>query len=106
MMPLANSGLLRDVGLQDPVVILKTDAAQGGFEQTVTQLPLTAFMVGIALGQMIIGPLSDTLGRRRALLTGLAVYVAEGAVCAPLTAACCPGGCVALVSYVGGRLPL
>lgn len=31
---------------------------------------------------MIIGPLSDTFGRRRALLTGLAVYVAEGAVCA------------------------
>ncbi len=39
-------------------------------------------MVGIALVQVIIGPLSDTFGRRRALLTGLAVYVAEGAVCA------------------------
>ena len=37
-------------------------------------------MVGTALVQVIIGPLSDIFGRRRALLTGLAVYVAEGAV--------------------------
>ncbi|MFF1724134.1 multidrug effflux MFS transporter [Streptomyces sviceus] len=49
--------------------------------QAVTQLTLTAFMLGIALGQLIIGPLSDTLGRRRPLLIGLTVYVAAGAVC-------------------------
>ncbi|WP_415923724.1 hypothetical protein [Streptomyces scabiei] len=39
-------------------------------------------MVGITLVQVTIGALSDTFGRRRALLTGLAVYVAEGAMCA------------------------
>ncbi|MEX3105951.1 MULTISPECIES: multidrug effflux MFS transporter [unclassified Streptomyces] len=50
--------------------------------QSVTQLTLTAFMIGIALGQLIIGPLSDTLGRRRPLLIGLSVYVAAGALCA------------------------
>ncbi|MGQ4389595.1 multidrug effflux MFS transporter [Streptomyces sp. SAS_270] len=50
--------------------------------QTVTQLTLTAFMLGIALGQLVIGPLSDTLGRRRPLLIGLSVYVAAGAMCA------------------------
>ncbi|MDX3799172.1 multidrug effflux MFS transporter [Streptomyces sp. AK04-3B] len=50
--------------------------------QTVTQLTLTAFMIGIAVGQLVIGPLSDTLGRRRPLLTGLAVYVTAGALCA------------------------
>ncbi|PIM72697.1 MFS transporter [Streptomyces sp. JV178] len=50
--------------------------------QAVTQLTLTAFMLGIALGQLVIGPLSDTLGRRRPLLIGLAVYVAASALCA------------------------
>ncbi|MEU6915453.1 multidrug effflux MFS transporter [Streptomyces olindensis] len=50
--------------------------------QAVTQLTLTAFMAGIAVGQLVIGPLSDTLGRRRPLLTGLAVYVVAGFVCA------------------------
>lgn len=50
--------------------------------QAVTQLTLTAFMIGIALGQLAIGPLSDTLGRRRPLLTGLSVYVVAGALCA------------------------
>ncbi|MFG2810005.1 MFS transporter [Streptomyces sp. DT199] len=50
--------------------------------QTVTQLALTAFMIGIAVGQLVLGPLSDTLGRRRPLLTGLTVYVAASAVCA------------------------
>ncbi|WP_234385467.1 multidrug effflux MFS transporter [Streptomyces scabiei] len=48
----------------------------------VTQLTLTAFMIGIALGQLVIGPLSDTLGRRRPLLIGLSVYVVAGALCA------------------------
>src|ERR1700761_762723 len=32
------------------------------------QLTLTACMLGIAAGQLFIGPLSDTLGRRRPLL--------------------------------------
>ncbi|MER7483563.1 multidrug effflux MFS transporter [Streptomyces sp. NPDC126510] len=50
--------------------------------QAVTQLTLTAFMVGIAVGQLLIGPLSDTLGRRRPLLAGLTVYVVAGALCA------------------------
>ncbi|MFI1035237.1 MFS transporter [Streptomyces sp. NPDC020951] len=50
--------------------------------QAVTRLTLTAFMAGIALGQLVIGPLSDTLGRRRPLLTGLSVYVVAGALCA------------------------
>lgn len=50
--------------------------------QAVTQLTLTAFMIGTAVGQLAIGPLSDTLGRRRPLLTGLTVYAVASAVCA------------------------
>lgn len=34
------------------------------------QLTLTAFMLGLAAGQLVIGPLSDSLGRRGPLLVG------------------------------------
>ena len=40
------------------------------------QLTLTGTLVGLALGQLVIGPLSDTLGRRRPLLAGAALHVA------------------------------
>ena len=35
------------------------------------QLTLSAFVLGLALGQIVAGPLSDALGRRRPLLVGL-----------------------------------
>ncbi|WP_298458798.1 multidrug effflux MFS transporter [uncultured Cellulomonas sp.] len=43
------------------------------------QLTLTASLAGLALGQVLIGSLSDTFGRRRPLLGGLAVYVVTSA---------------------------
>ncbi|CAL9587813.1 multidrug effflux MFS transporter [Streptomyces sp. enrichment culture] len=46
------------------------------------QLTLTACMAGLALGQLIIGPLSDRWGRRRPLRAGLVVYLAATALCA------------------------
>ena len=39
------------------------------------QLTLTGTLVGLALGQLVIGPLSDALGRRRPLLIGTALHV-------------------------------
>lgn len=45
------------------------------------QLTLSAFMVGLALGQLVVGPLSDTWGRRRPLLVGLVVYAAGSLAC-------------------------
>lgn len=39
------------------------------------QLTLTATMVGFALGQLIVGPLSDAVGRRRPLLVATAVHI-------------------------------
>src|SRR5690606_37824287 len=46
------------------------------------QLRLTACLAGMALGQLLVGPLSDRLGRRRPLLVGLVAYVVATAVCA------------------------
>jgi MFS transporter, DHA1 family, multidrug resistance protein len=46
------------------------------------QLTLTACLAGMALGQLVVGPLSDRWGRRRPLLAGMVVYVIATAVCA------------------------
>ncbi|MCS0499615.1 multidrug effflux MFS transporter [Protaetiibacter mangrovi] len=49
------------------------------------QLTLTATMVGFALGQLFVGPLSDQVGRRRPLLiaTGVHIVACLGAAIAP-----------------------
>jgi MFS transporter, DHA1 family, multidrug resistance protein len=46
------------------------------------QLTLTGCMLGIGVGQLIAGPLSDAMGRRRPLLAGLAGYVIASLACA------------------------
>lgn len=57
---------------------LNTDAAS-------IQLTLTAFLVGLAAGQLVFGPMSDRLGRRGPLIWGAAIFVVSsiGAVIAP-----------------------
>lgn len=49
---------------------------------SLAQLSLTACMLGIALGQIFAGPISDVRGRRGPLLIGLSVYVAASLLCA------------------------
>jgi MFS transporter, DHA1 family, multidrug resistance protein len=46
------------------------------------QLTLTGCMVGLALGQLIAGPVSDSLGRRSPLLAGVAGYGLASLACA------------------------
>ncbi|MDQ0813759.1 DHA1 family bicyclomycin/chloramphenicol resistance-like MFS transporter [Streptomyces sp. B3I7] len=46
------------------------------------QLTLTACLIGMAAGQLVVGPMSDRWGRRRPLLAGLAVNVVATALCA------------------------
>lgn len=48
----------------------------------VAQLTVTTCLVGLAVGQLVAGPMSDARGRRRPLLVGLAVYVVAGFLCA------------------------
>jgi DHA1 family bicyclomycin/chloramphenicol resistance-like MFS transporter len=45
------------------------------------QLTLTACVAGLALGQLLIGPLSDRLGRRMPLLAAMSTYSAASILC-------------------------
>lgn len=59
--------------------------AELGASQAEVQLTLSAFFIGMGLGQLFIGPLSDDVGRKRLLLAG-----AVGALVASVVAAMAP----------------
>ena len=45
------------------------------------QLALTLYLVGLAMAQLIYGPLSDRFGRRPVLLAGLGLYLGGSLIC-------------------------
>nr|WP_245819982.1 multidrug effflux MFS transporter [Rhodococcus yunnanensis] len=45
------------------------------------QLTLTGTLIGLALGQLVIGPLSDIVGRRIPLIAGTAVHIVASLLC-------------------------
>lgn len=45
------------------------------------QLTLTGTLLGLGLGQLVIGPLSDAIGRKRPLVLGTAVHVLASLLC-------------------------
>lgn len=52
-----------------------------GRDISIAQMTVSLYMVGIALSQLIMGPLSDRFGRRPVLLGGLALMVAASVAC-------------------------
>ena len=46
------------------------------------QLTVAAFFVGLALGQLIYGPLSDRIGRRKPMLAGILLFLVATVGCA------------------------
>src|SRR4051794_34586483 len=52
-----------------------------GATPAAVQLTLTGTLAGVAAGQLIIGPLSDVLGRRRPLVAGVTVHVVASLLC-------------------------
>lgn len=49
---------------------------------TQTQLSLTAALIGLGLGQLFFGPLSDKIGRRKPLALSLLLFIFSSAMCA------------------------
>lgn len=85
------SGLLLVLGLLSAVAPFATDlylpafptmAAELATDATNVQLTLTAFLIGVAAGQLVFGPLSDRIGRARPMLAGAVLFVVASAVAA------------------------
>ena len=75
-------GVLLATGID--IALPAFDAIEEGFDRTGnTSLVITLYIVGMALGQLVYGPLADRFGRQPAILGGLALY-ALGAVLSAL----------------------
>ncbi len=61
---------------------LPTLTQEMGVAASEAQLTITGLLVGLGVGQLIIGPLSDVLGRRRPLLIGLSLHAVMSVLCA------------------------
>ncbi|MDR0416322.1 MAG: multidrug effflux MFS transporter [Propionibacteriaceae bacterium] len=55
-----------------------------GTTATAAQLTMTSMMIGAAVGQLVIGPLSDRFGRRRPVLIGVVGHIVTSLACAVL----------------------
>lgn len=86
--PGLTGGLLVVLGLLSAIAPFSVDlylpafptmSQELGTTATAVQLTLTAFLVGIAAGQLVFGPLSDRFGRRIPLVAGALLCVAASA---------------------------
>ena len=57
-------------------------SAELGATNAQAQLTITGLLLGLGFGQLIIGPLSDAVGRRKPLLVGLAAHGVMSLLCA------------------------
>ncbi|CAB3730102.1 multidrug effflux MFS transporter [Trinickia soli] len=53
-----------------------------GVSQSLVQYTVTAFLAGVAIGQLLYGPLSDWIGRKLPLCVGIVVYAVASVGCA------------------------
>jgi len=57
-------------------------SAQMGASDVQAQATITGLLVGLGLGQLVLGPVSDAVGRRKPLLCGLGAHAAMSVLCA------------------------
>ena len=76
---LAIMGLLTSIGalatdiMLPALGVLGQDLGVGDINQT---LVVMVFFLGMALGQLVVGPLSDAYGRKRVIIWGYALFIA------------------------------
>lgn len=64
------------VALHILIPALPAVARDLGASPATVQLTITAYLMGLAIGQLVYGPLSDRFGRRPVLIVGLLAYLA------------------------------
>ncbi|MSP95756.1 MAG: Bcr/CflA family efflux MFS transporter [Betaproteobacteria bacterium] len=72
---------LTPLGTDAYLPVLPAIAQAFGAPVSAVQFTITTFFIGIALGQLVWGPLSDRFGRKSVLLCGLALYLAAALAC-------------------------
>lgn len=73
------------IGMQMLLPALPSVARDLGAPVSSVQLLVTLYMLMIATGQLIYGPLSDRFGRRLPLIVGLGILIAGSMICASAT---------------------
>ncbi|TNH44079.1 Bcr/CflA family multidrug efflux MFS transporter [Photorhabdus luminescens] len=61
---------------------LPTVAEDFGVDNGQVQMTLSSYILGFAIGQMIYGPMADSLGRKPVILGGVTVFALTSAACA------------------------
>ncbi|QOR68039.1 Bcr/CflA family multidrug efflux MFS transporter [Cytobacillus suaedae] len=80
--------LLGSLGLLGPFTIdmylpsFPTIVEDYGTTASLVQISLTTCLLGLGVGQLFIGPMSDVLGRRKPLLIFLILYLVASVICA------------------------
>ncbi|HEX8487077.1 MAG TPA: multidrug effflux MFS transporter [Propionibacteriaceae bacterium] len=57
-------------------------SAEMGATDAQAQMTITGLLIGLGFGQLIVGPLSDAVGRRKPLLIGLVAHALTSVLCA------------------------
>lgn len=79
---LASLGGIAPLGIDIYLASIPGVASDLGASPSAVQLTLTGFMIGLALGPLIIGPISDRYGRYRLLVAGVVGLMISSALCA------------------------
>lgn len=81
-MALALISVIAPLGIDTYLPAFPEMAADLGVGATTVQVTLTTFMLGMATGQLVVGPISDGVGRRRPLIATTALCLVATLVCA------------------------
>lgn len=94
------------LGMHIIIPALPATARALGMSISTSELTITLYLIGLAIGQLLYGPVSDRFGRRPVLLFGLSLFTIAGTLtaCAPNAALLITGrilqsigGCAGLV---------